>query len=74
MISVGVELLQIFGSKYVAQHPGIGVSWSTSTLGVFPLAVMVNAITVVPFLPTAQETQMGSDQKGEGESIGRWYR
>src|SRR6266404_547880 len=52
----------------------IGVSSSTSTLCVFPLTVMVNAMTVPPFLPTTQETQMGSDQKGEGESIGRWYR
>src|SRR5258705_10935726 len=52
----------------------IGVSLSTSTLCVFPLTVMVKAMTVSPFLPTTQETQMGSDQKGEGESIGRWYR
>src|SRR5438105_9087213 len=25
-------------------------------------------------LLTTQETQMGSDQKAEGKSIGRWYR
>src|SRR6266705_2996786 len=72
MASIVVMRLPVTAETGV-MHERTGLP-STWTLCVFPLTVMVNAMTVPPFLPTTQETQMGSDQKGEGESIGRWYR